>query len=418
MLTFTRLEGPHGIPVFYQKLPGEVKSTAIALTVFTGAADDTSVGLPGIYHWFEHVPFRGTKKFPNGYLSTKGPITRVGGKVGAWTNPFCTNYWSTLPTRHLEKGVDIVTDLVAQPLLTDESIIAEREIINQEIRDRNANANGRMQYTTPSILWRDHPLGVHVLGSIESLGSMTPDLLHEARRKGYDRSRMAFFISTNLPYHNVGDLINDRFALLPSNGLSERRMGGSFGPLPWQQGERTEFETEFSASIVKVLFRFPSVRTKTDLVKQSILTKLFSHGGPGSPLIRAVREKNQLCYGAQVEVFNCQDGGCWGFNVNTSLKNVGAVERALPTMLQDQQLRSGEWFETIKEAAVGNLDMEVIDPDKLVESAVRSTMIMGEPLNEEEMVTLLCSVPHEQVLEWIDRIDFEKARTVVALGKG
>lgn len=418
MLTFTQLEGPHGIPVFYQQLPEMVKSTAIALTVFTGAADDTSVGLPGIYHWFEHVPFRGTKKFPNGYLSTKGPITRVGGKVGAWINPFCTNYWSTLPTRYLEKGVDIVTDLVAQPLLTNESIVAEREIINQEIRDRNANANGRMQYTVPRILWGDHPLGAHTLGSIESIGSMTPDLLHEARRKGYDRSRMAFFISTNLLYCEVGDLINNRFALLPSDGLSERRMGGSFGPLPWQQGERTEFETEFSASIIKVLFQFPSVRTKMDMVKQSIITKLFNHGGAGSPLIRAVRENNQLCYGANVEVFNCQDGGYWGFNVNTSQKNVGAVERALPTMLQDPQLRSEEWLKTIKEAAVCNLDMEVIDPDALVESAVRTTMLMGGPLDEEEMVNLFCSVPHEQVLEWIGEINFEKARKVVALGKG
>jgi predicted Zn-dependent peptidase len=420
MLTFTRLEGPYGIPVFYQQLPEIVRSTAIALTVFTGGGDDISVGQPGIYHWFEHVPFRGTKKFPDGYLATKGPVTRVGGKVGAWTSWFCTNFWATLPTRHLNTGLDIVVDLVAQPLLAKDAIIAEREIINQEIRDRNSNPNGKLGYLLPQILWPGHPLGSSVLGSIKSLAAMTPELLQEARKKGYDRSRMAFFISSALPCHVIMSLLDSRFGFLPDNNLKERRAGASYAPLEslWECGKRTEIETEFSTSIVKKLFWIPPFRTKRDLVKLGILSQIFGHGGNGSPLMRAIRENRQLAYSAQTDMFTSRDGGYWGFSVNTSLDHVQAAEEALPTMLQDPQLRSKEWFEDIKEAARNSLDMQAIDPDHLVDTAVRRTMLTGDPWNEEEITQLVVDTPHEQLLSWLDEIDFSKARTVIALGKG
>ena len=417
MLKFERLDGPCGIPVFYQYVPEIVKSSGIALAVFTGGADDTSVGEPGTYHWFEHVPFRGTKKFPDGYLAVKGPVARVGGKIGAWTSKFCTNYWATLPTRHLSIGMDVVVDLVARPILANEAIIAEREIINQEIRDRLGSANGILGYHLHSILWDDHPLASPVLGSAESLGSMTPELLRKARGVGYDRSRMAFFVSTALPKNEILDMVSNRFETLPSNGVGERRMGASFGLLPWAPGVRTEIETEFSSAVVKVLFRLSPLQIKRDFVKRALLIRVFSHGGLGSPLYRAVREDNQLAYSASMESYATRDGGYWGFHVNTSPKNVGAVERALSTMLHDPQLRSQQWFEDIKEAGRCSTEMEVINPSNLVEGAVRQTTLMGEPVMEEEMIEIANSITQEEILETIDEIHFEDARTIVAFGK-
>ncbi len=417
MLKFKRLEGPCDIPVFYQHLPDTVRGTAIGLTVFTGSADDTLVGEPGIYHWFEHVPFRGTVKFPGGYLATKGPVTRVGGRVGAWTSRFCTNYWATVPTRHLGVGMDIVVDLVAQPLLTDEVIVAEREIIGQEIRESLGSANGSIGYKLGSILWGSHPIANPVLGSMESLRSMTPDSLRIARRMGYDRSRMAFFISTALSEKEVLAMLRGRFDVLPSNGLNERRTGASYGLLRWAQGKRTEFQTEFSSSVVKVLFELPPMPTKRDLAKQALLVRVFGYGGSGSPLYRAVREDRQLSYSASASSYHTKDGGYWGFHVNTSLTRTEAVEEALEGMLEDPQLRSQKWFDDINEAAKGYTDMMVIDPHELVDQAVDTTVLIGEPLAEEEMIEIAGSIPHGEILAAIDSIRFENARRIIASGR-
>jgi len=417
LLIFKRYEGPCGIPIFYQQTPDIIRSSSIALAVFTGSADDLSVGKPGIYHWFEHVPFQGTKKFPDGYRATKGPVANVGGRNGAATNCFYTNYWATLPTRHLSIGFDIVVDLIAQPLLTDEAINAERTIIKQEIRSRMSNLGGNLGYLLPSILWGEHPLGHPIPGSIESLDSMTPELLRKARQRGYDRSRMVFFISTALPHDEVLDILHDRFETLPLNGLSERRMGASFGPLPWNQGERTEIETEFSSSIVQKLFWLPPVRNKMDIVRLKLFCSIFTQGNTGSPLYRVIRETSQLAYNASKTTFFSQDGGYWGFTVTTSRNHIETVEEKLQTILQDPRIRSKEWFEGIKVAHECSLDMQVVNPEENVQEALYMTTAIGQPVTVEEEVEMISQISHQEVLELIDAIDFKDARTVIASGK-
>lgn len=416
MLEFKRLEGPYGIPVFYQQLPEFVKSTAIALAVFTGSADDTSVGEPGLYHWFEHVPFRGTKKFPGGYEATKGPVDRVSGTVGAYTNTFMTVYEAQLPTRHLAIALDVVTDLVAQPLLTDEAIAAERKIINQEIRDKLGSSGGKMGYTLHTIMWKGHPFGNPTLGSIESLGNMTPALLREAREKGYDRSRMVFFVSSALSASEILAMLPERFSLLPEHGLAERRQAASYGTVPWKPG-RYEQESEFSSSQVIVLFPVPIFRRAIDVALRSMLITLFTHGG-SSPLKRAVREETQLSYGSGVAQFHSKDGSYLGFRVDTSAENVEAVEEAIRNMFHDPRLRSREHFESILESGYNELDMRILDPEKEIDRAVFQVKNLGETWSEEEGMDLYVSVTQDEVMQALEGLRFEDSFTAVRRGMG
>ncbi len=416
MMKFERLEGPCGVPVYYQQLPEFVKSTAIALTVFTGSADDTSVGEPGLYHWFEHVPFRGTAKFPTeGYMVNS--LKRTGGNINASTSPFRTKYEATLPTRHLSIGLDVVVDLVAQPLLNDEGVFAEREVIKREILQNDSKlercANNRLR----EILWKGHPLEHSTLGTEESLDSMTPEILREARRKGYDRSRMAFFISTSLPATEILDMVSDRFDLLPSNGLEERRMSVPYGPLVWTPGDKVTFHTTFQTSRVLALFYLPPNGDLVKEAKRSLVRDAFAYGGPGSPLYRAVRGENQLAYSAGVIYEPTRDGGYGGFSVDTSSNDVDAVLQALRKMFKKKQLRSREWFEHIRESRRCALEMEVISPRRSVDEVVDEIVEIGETTSDENWLDIRESIQHEEIIEMIDRINFDEARIVVALGK-
>lgn len=416
MMKFERLEGPCGIPVYYQQLPEILRCTSIALTVFTGSADDTSVGEPGLYHWFEHVPFRGTEKFPSESRLTY-PLRRVGGRMNASTSPFRTNYECSVPTRHLGLGLDVVVDLVAQPLLTDKAINAEREVIKREILQSDSRleryANNRLR----EIFWKGHPLEHSTLGTRDSLDCMTPEVLREARRKGYDRSRMAFFISTSLSAVEVLDMVSDRFELLPSNGLEERRMGASYGPLVWTPGERADFKTTFSTSRVMVLFYQPPTRDIVERAKRSMIRNIFAHGGIGSPLYRAIRGVNQLAYSANLMYEPTQDGGYVGFTVDTSRQDVEDVLQALRIMFSSPQLRSREWFDHIHESRRCALEMENISPWHSIDEAVDSVVDNGEIVNNEDWLDIRESIPHEEIIEMVDQFNFDEARIVVAVGK-
>jgi len=52
-------------------------------------------GKTGISHWVEHMQFKGTEKFPSGYLDRE--ISKVGGILNAMTYLDWTTYFMTLP---------------------------------------------------------------------------------------------------------------------------------------------------------------------------------------------------------------------------------------------------------------------------------------------------------------------------------
>ena len=83
MIDFQILDGPGGIPIYFQHVP--VNSVSVYWLVFVGSADDETVGNHGIYHWFEHIPSRGTVKYPGGYRDTEARLVRHGGSAGAET---------------------------------------------------------------------------------------------------------------------------------------------------------------------------------------------------------------------------------------------------------------------------------------------------------------------------------------------
>lgn len=261
-------------------------------------------------------------------------------------------------------------------------------------------------------------MGNPVLGTTESLELMTPDLLLKARERGYDQSRVVFFISTSVSAKDVLKLISNRFDLLPVNGLRERRKEESFGDLPWNKESRTtEVKTDFQTSLVKVIFQLPSGLNKESFVRDLVTKSLFARGGPGSPLYQVVREDNQLAYNAGAGSFHCIDGGYWCLTVRTSTKNVDQVEKILPSVLGVSQLWSEEWFNDIKEALKGNMEMRTISPLALVGCAVSETIDFGEPFDDEEYLNMISRVSHREAISWLEEIDFSKARTIVALGK-
>ena len=417
MLLFVRQEDSCGVPVFYQQLPEIVKSSSILLSVFTGSADDTALGVPGVYHWFEHVPFRGTKKFPDGYGAVKGPISRVSGNVGASTNRLSTKYYATLPTRYLGLAVEVVTDLVAAPLLLEEGLLAEREIIKHEIRERTSSVDGYMAHVLPEMLWGNHSLAKSTLGTAETLDSVDAHFLRHARTLGYDKSRMAYFVSTSLSIQEVLKMLDGVTNTLPQSNISARDRAASYGPLAWREGSRLEFEIPFEPSVVRRLYKIPCIASLYDQAKYAFLWRLFCQGSSSSPLGSAVRDKVQLAYGASVQSFFSRDGGYWGFSAKTSAAKIEAVEDAFTVLMENPILSSRKWYDDVREALVCNGEMETIDSGKFVDYGAYNAALLGYPAQYHEVVGAALQFSYDEVVGFIEKLREEEPFIVIAKGK-
>lgn len=416
MINFEKLEGPFGIPVYYQRMPDIIRSVSMAWVVFAGAADDELVGGPGLYHWFEHVPFRGTKKYPS---NIEEIFTRYNGKLNARTNSLSTVYHIHTPLAVWREALSVTTDLFAQPLLRKEDIEAEREIIKEEIKKCKSESDRYAYYHLPHMLWPNHPYGHHTLGTEETLHSMNVSILRKAYEHGYDRSRCAFIFVGNIAKEELLSELHLLSGTLPDHGLSELRSPAYQGEMPWNSsGETISEETGFDSSIVMMLFPIKEKAYREAIFKYWVIEELFGLGGLGSPFAKIVREKYHLAYSCYVQYAQFPDGGYLNFFAQTSKNKTDHVLRAFKEVLKDPSVCSPERFEEVKEGIKYSFQTMSFDPRSFQENAIAHLHAFREVMNEKEIVEGISKITLEDAKKWVKELSFENAHIIVFKGMG
>lgn len=418
MLRFECYELPGGIPVYYERLPDLVQSVSLRWLVFTGSADDVALRAPGIYHWFEHVPSRGTRKYPNGYADTERRLSAGGGDSDGHTAHTYTAFSAWVPDDHWRAALDVLTDMIAAPLLGDAGIDAERPAILEEFFEVYSSADSFADYHLPGILWPGHPLGHHPLGAEETIRSCHSNELRRAFSAGYARSRMVLVAAGAIDPAAFLDEAARCAERIPDLPLSERRRPASYGTLPaWTGGARTEVETDFDTSTVRLLFPVPpagdSARERLPWV---FLTEMCAAGGLGSPLYRVLREDRGLVYGADVEHAGFPDGGYWGFVAQTSPRNVERVIDGFWKVLRDPEMLSAEWGEYVRDSIRGYMKLRGLDPEEHAGAAEGRLAEFGEVWSDDEYLARLLTLGHSDMTDFAASLKPAMAHAIVFRG--
>lgn len=419
MLKFKQLEGRHGVPIYLMKLPKAVNSVTLQWVYFVGSADDETVGKPGLYHWFEHVPFRGTTKYPGGYQAIDRPIARHGGSVNASTSEVATAFEISIPKRLWKQALDVVSDVAFCPLLREKDIKAEREVIRKEIIASLSDVEDCAWETASEILYPKHPFGHSILGSNKTLDSMGAPELREAFKKGYDRSRLAFIACGDLPEEALIDEVGKALERAPDHGLPGRKSGAFYKPLPdWKGGEITERKTDFPSSIILFLFPFPpwGVHDRNEVWLRSMAQEMLWAGDLSSPLYQVLREERNLIYEISDESSPFISGGYWGFTVETDPRAPGKVVEAFWDVVQNAKNRSRDRYEYVRDTIRGRASMMPLYPSGLADQAVDNLAHVGEPAAVFEAAEKLLAQPYKRVVEVMEGLNPGVARTIIMKG--
>ena len=98
----------------------KTKNSAASISVGAGSGSEDS-RLPGQAHYLEHAVFLGSKKYPHEDALFDYVMT-LGGTGNAYTAQLETNYFFQVGNPGFEKSFDILTDMVAAPLLEPEPL--------------------------------------------------------------------------------------------------------------------------------------------------------------------------------------------------------------------------------------------------------------------------------------------------------
>lgn len=417
MIDFERIEGPFGVPIYFQQLP--VNTVSMNWLVFVGSADDDAGGGHGIYHWFEHLPSRGTRKFPGGYRDTEARLVRHGGGSDAETGSTHTAFSAASPKRVWSESLEVLADMVGQPLLRVADIEAEREIILQEIHEWHSDPYHHSLCRLPGVLWPDHPLGHDQLGTAKQLTAIDAGQLRQAHQNGYSRNRSALFVAGDIQRSELLDVVAECLEQMPGTPLSPRSRPVSYGPLPrWQADHVTTLQASHADTVVYLLFPIPPISGDIEIHLQwDFLCDVFSAGELGSPLNRLVREDSRLAYSPEFISTTYPDGGYAGLVAQTSVEPQLVLD-AFWRLIHSPEIRSADWLNYVRDTIRGSIEMHDPNACEYTDEGSASLIHYGRCLTDREYSDKMLGYSDGEVAEWLAQLVPSAAHAIVFQGHG
>lgn len=152
-------------------------------------------GKTGISHMLEHMMFKGTKNLPPGEYHKF--IRSVGGTENAFTSKERTVYWSVVPSKYLEKILEIESDRMVNCVFND--FESEKNVVAEERRwSRENSPMGRLWDSFYATLFMSHPYHHPVIGWMSDIENFSLDDV----KKHYER----YYAPDNALLVVVGDV--------------------------------------------------------------------------------------------------------------------------------------------------------------------------------------------------------------------
>lgn len=168
-MTIQRTDLASGLTVVTETMVGS-RSASFGCWVRVGARDEPAE-LAGASHFLEHLLFKGTSTRSGRELSET--VEAVGGELNAHTAHEHTAFYARVPAPAAAVGLELLVDVVTDPAFTADDVESERQVILEELHLAVDEGEDRVVSLAHEALWGDHPLGREVLGSLDTIASMT-----------------------------------------------------------------------------------------------------------------------------------------------------------------------------------------------------------------------------------------------------
>lgn len=170
-------------------------SEAITIQVLVGIGSRYEPKkINGISHFLEHLFFKGTKSRPNaGDISKE--LDKIGASHSAFTSKETTGFWVKSSVKDFDIGLDVVSDILLEPLFKKEEIGKERGVILQEINmieDLPQNKVFNMLY---EIMYGNQPMGRPISGTKESVKNIKRSDIVTYKKNNYTGGNMVAVVA-------------------------------------------------------------------------------------------------------------------------------------------------------------------------------------------------------------------------------
>lgn len=185
----------------------ELPLVALSITNPFGAVYEDSE-VKGIAHFIEHLVFTGTKTRTHEDISRE--IEKKGGILNAFTAQDVTSFWFKLPSEHVFSGLDIITDIINNPVFAKEKFEKEKKVVIEEIKMYHDMPQKHVFDLLEANLYKK-PFGEGIAGSAKTVGALKRDFVMDYFKRVYTGKGYIVTIVGNVDFEKVCSYLEEKF---------------------------------------------------------------------------------------------------------------------------------------------------------------------------------------------------------------
>lgn len=396
----------NGIRVISEKVEG-VHSVSLGVWVENGSRHESPEN-NGISHFIEHMLFKGTGRRSAQDIARE--IDSVGGLLNAFTSREYSCFFAKVLGGKLTLALDLLSDILLNSVFDQEELEKERNVILQEIHMISDMPEDYVHDLFYEALWQDHPLGLPVLGTLDSVSGLTREAVLSVLRRRYCGKRILVTAAGDLEHDDVLEAIEAAFSGLPPGE------DPALCSLPVYHPHFRVHERDLEQA--HICFGTQSLPQNHERRYEAYLINALLGGSMSSRLFQGIREEKGLAYSIY-SYLNCHsDAGAMVVYAGTSPERASeVVDLVLAEMrrLKDETVSKQE-LGRVQDQLKGKLYLSQENTDNRMTRLAKNEIYFGRQIPIDEVAAGFDNVNADSLVEMAQRLFTDDSLNIQMVG--
>ena len=397
----------NGLTVITEQMQ-HIRSASIGVWLQTGSRDEDPEW-NGISHFIEHMVFKGTQHRTAEEIARQ--VDSIGGNMDAFTAKECICFNVKVLDEHVPVALDILSDLVLNPIFDASDIARERGVIMEEIKMDEDNPDYLVHEIFTQNFWKDHPLGKPILGTKETVKRFE----REPVLKAYGHR----FAPGNIIVSAAGHLEHDGFVELVRRHFEHMKpMSNGFHSSTPKISSRIILRNKKALEQVQLCIGVPAHPIAHEKRHAGYVLNTLLGGGMSSRLFQNIRERQGLAYSIYSDLNPYRDTGCLAVYAGTSLASASKVVQSVVSEFRKLKTESvpEEELSRSKAQLKGSLMLSLESSTSRMSNLARQEMYFDRFYDLDELIERIEAVTAEDLTKLANEFFKPESVAVTALG--
>jgi predicted Zn-dependent peptidase len=398
---------PNGLTVITEQMQN-IRSVSIGIWVKTGSRDE-DLQWNGISHFIEHMVFKGTKHRSAEHIARQ--IDSIGGNMDAFTAKECICFNVKVLDEHLPIAMDVLSDLVLNPVFDMQDISRERGVILEEIKMDEDSPDYLVHEIFTQNFWKDHPLGKPILGTKDTVKKFERDPVLSFYGQRFGPGNLIISAAGNLNHDQFVELVNKHFQHM------KPVKNGFHSPQP-KIVPRIVLRNKKALEQVQICVGVPSHPIAHEKRYASYILNTLLGGGMSSRLFQNIRERQGLAYAIYSDLNPYRDTGCLSVYAGTSRESASKVVQCVVSEFRKLKAEQVPYEELrrSKDQLKGSLMLSLESSTARMSNLARQEMYFDRFFSMDELLEKIEAVTADELLELAKEFFHTESIAVTVLG--